>query len=73
MEGHDITLIAGNDVYYTYPVGDNYIQEIHYDLIESNMKLPLYKNTLMGNVKFTLTDGTVITVDLFPDRRFFPS
>ena len=71
VEGHDITLIAGNDVYYTYPVGDNYIQEIHYDLIESNMNLPLYKNTLMGNVKFTLTDGTVITVDLFPDRRFF--
>ncbi|NLX76377.1 MAG: D-alanyl-D-alanine carboxypeptidase [Clostridiaceae bacterium] len=72
VEGHDITLIAGNDVYYTYPVGDNYIQEIHYDLIESNMNLPLYKNTLMGNVKFTLTDGTVITVDLFPDREILP-
>jgi len=72
VEGHDITLISGSDVYYTYPVGDNYIQEIHYDLIESSMKLPLYKNTLMGNVKFTLTDGTVITVDLFPDREILP-
>lgn len=72
VEGHEVTLIAGNDVYYTYPVGDNYIQEIQYDLIESSMKLPLYKNTLMGNVKFTLTDGTVITVDLFPDREILP-
>lgn len=72
IEGHEVSLIAGNDVYYTYPVGDNYIQEIHYDLIESNMKLPLYKNTSLGNVKFTLTDGTVITVDLFPDKEILP-
>ncbi|ANW99413.1 D-alanyl-D-alanine carboxypeptidase [Thermoclostridium stercorarium subsp. thermolacticum DSM 2910] len=72
VEGHEVTLIAGSDVYYTYPVGDNYIQEIHYDLVEDNMKLPLYKNTLMGTVKFTLTDGTVITVDLFPDREILP-
>ena len=72
VEGHDITLISGSDVYYTYPVGDNYIQEIQYDLIESSMKLPLYRSTLMGNVKFTLTDGTIITVDLFPDREILP-
>lgn len=72
IEGHDISLISGSDVYYTYPVGDNYIQEIHYDLIESSMKLPLYKNTLLGNVKFILNDGTVITVDLFPDREILP-
>lgn len=72
IEGHDVTLISGSDVFYTYPVGDNYIQEIHYDLIESSQKLPLYKNTLLGNVKFTLTDGTVITVDLFPDREILP-
>ena len=72
VEGHEVTLVAGSDVYYTYPVGDNYIQQIQYDLIESSMKLPLYKNTLMGNVKFTLTDGTVITVDLFPDREILP-
>lgn len=72
VEGHEIALISGSDVYYTYPVGDNYIKEIQYDLIESSMKLPLYKNTLLGNVKFTLNDGTVITVDLFPDKEILP-
>ena len=69
IEGHEITLISNSDVYYTYPVGDNYIKEIQYDLIESSMKIPLYRNTLLGNVKFSLTDGTIITVDLFPDRE----
>ena len=72
IEGHEITLISNSDVYYTYPVGDNYIKEIQYDLIESSMKIPLYRNTLLGNVKFSLTDGTIITVDLFPDREILP-
>ncbi len=72
IEGHEVTLISNSDVYYTYPVGDNYIQKIQYDLIETSMKLPLYRNTLLGNVKFSLTDGTIITVDLFPDREILP-
>ena len=28
IEGHDISLVAGSDVYYTHPIGVNCIQEI---------------------------------------------
>lgn len=72
IEGHDVSLVAGSDVYYTYPLGLNYIQQVDVDLIESSKKLPLYKNTLMGNAKFTLVDGMVIAVDLFPDVEILP-
>jgi len=72
VEGHDISLVAGSDVYYTHPIGVNYIKENHFDPLTSAHKLPLYKNTLMGTIKFTLTDGTIIAVDLFPDREILP-
>jgi D-alanyl-D-alanine carboxypeptidase (penicillin-binding protein 5/6) len=72
IEGHDISLVAGSDVYYTHPIGVNYIQGNHFDPLTSAHKLPLYRNTLMGTIKFTLTDGTVIAVDLFPDREILP-
>lgn len=70
IEGHEVPLVVGSDVYYTYPVGDNYILEFKIEKVNENFKLPLYKNTLLGTAKFTLADGTVITVDLFPDRRY---
>ena len=72
IEGHEISLVVGNDVYYTYPVGENYILEFNIEPVEENFKLPIYKNTLLGTAKFTLVDGTVITVDLFPDREILP-
>src|SRR5690606_14149652 len=58
VENHVISLVAANDVYYTYPAGSNIIQEMRCDLVESNLKLPLYKNTVVGTAKFTLVDGT---------------
>jgi len=72
IEGHEISLVVGSDVYYTYPVGENYILEFNIEPVKENFKLPLYKNTLLGTAKFTLVDGTVITVDLFPDREILP-
>ncbi len=72
IEGHDISLLAGSDAYYTYPLGVSYIQSVDYNLIESSQKLPLYKNTLVGNVIFTLVDGTVIVVDLYPEVEILP-
>lgn len=72
IEGHEVPLVVGSDVYYTYPVGDNYILEFKIEKVNENFKLPLYKNTLLGTAKFTLADGTVITVDLFPDREILP-
>ncbi|NLG89326.1 MAG: D-alanyl-D-alanine carboxypeptidase [Clostridiaceae bacterium] len=72
IEGHEVSLIVGNDVYYTYPVGENYILEFKIETVEENFKLPIYKNTLLGTAQFTLVDGTVITVDLFPDREILP-
>lgn len=72
VEKHVISLVAANDVYYTYPIGSNIIQEMRCDPIETNLKLPLYKNTVVGTAKFTLVDGTIITVDLLPDREILP-
>lgn len=70
--GHDVVLVAGSDVYYTFPIGDNYIKQVDYDPIKSNQKLPLYKSTLLGNAKFTLSDGTIIAVDLYPEVEILP-
>lgn len=72
IEGHNVTLVSGSDVFYTYPLGVSYIQNVDYASVESNMKLPVYKNTVLGNVKFTLVDGTVIAVDLFPEVEILP-
>jgi D-alanyl-D-alanine carboxypeptidase (penicillin-binding protein 5/6) len=72
IEGHDISLVAGTDLYYTHPIGVNYIQETKFEPLESAHKIPLYKNTLMGTIKFTLTDSTVMAVDLFPDKEILP-
>lgn len=72
IEGHTINLVAGVDVYYTYPLGVSYIQNVEPSSIESNLKLPVYKNTVLGNVKFTLVDGTVIAVDLYPEVEILP-
>lgn len=70
---YNITLVAGSDVYYTYPLGVSYIQNVEYFTPdESSMKLPVYKNTVLGNVKFTLVDGTAIAVDLFPEVEILP-
>lgn len=72
VENQVISLVAANDVYYTYPSGSNIIQEMRCDPVEANLKLPLYKNTVVGTAKFTLIDGTVIAVDLLPDREILP-
>lgn len=72
IEGRNIALVAGSDVYYTYPAGVSYIQSLDFELIQSSLKVPLYKNTSVGNAKFTLVDGTVITVDLFPEVEILP-
>ena len=72
IEEHTINLVAGADVYYTYPLGVSYIQNVEYNSVESSLKLPVYKNTVLGNVKFTLVDGTVIAVDLFPEVEILP-
>jgi D-alanyl-D-alanine carboxypeptidase (penicillin-binding protein 5/6) len=72
IEEHTINLVAGADVYYTYPLGVSYIQNVEYKSVESSLKLPVYKNTVLGNVKFTLVDGTVIAVDLFPEVEILP-
>jgi D-alanyl-D-alanine carboxypeptidase/D-alanyl-D-alanine carboxypeptidase (penicillin-binding protein 5/6) len=72
IEEHNITLVAGSDVYYTYPLGVSYIQNVDYASIESSMELPVYKNTVLGNVKFTLVDGTVIAVDLYSEIEILP-
>lgn len=72
IEGHTLNLVAGADVYYTYPLGVSYIQNVAPSSIESNLKLPVYKNTVLGNVKFTLVDGTVITVDLYSEVEILP-
>jgi len=72
VENHVISLVAANEVYYTYPSGSNIIQEMRCDPVEANLKLPLYKNTVVGTAKFTLIDGTVIAVDLLPDREILP-
>jgi len=71
VEGKDINLISINDVYYTYPIGDNYIKSIEFR-IKDNINLPVLKDHILGSVRYLLKDGTVIDIDLYPDREILP-
>lgn len=68
VENIDVNLISKMDVYYTYPIGESYIQTITFTP-NANLKLPLNTDTVAGVIKYILKDGTAIDVNLYPDRE----
>lgn len=67
-----INLISINDVYYTFPIGDNYIKKVNF-VLDKKLKLPIMKDQKAGVARYTLKDDTVIDVSLYSDKDIFPS
>jgi D-alanyl-D-alanine carboxypeptidase (penicillin-binding protein 5/6) len=71
VDNREINLISINDVYYTHPVGENYIKSFECE-ISSELKLPIKKDQVVGTAKYILNDETVISINLYPDTEINP-
>mgnify|MGYP000274205519 CR=1 FL=1 len=67
-----IDLISPVDVYYTYPVGEDYIKDFDFKTKE-NIELPVLKTEVVGVMKYILKDDTEISVDLYPAINVYSS
>ncbi|PYG88529.1 D-alanyl-D-alanine carboxypeptidase/D-alanyl-D-alanine carboxypeptidase (penicillin-binding protein 5/6) [Ruminiclostridium sufflavum DSM 19573] len=67
VEDVNINLISKIDVTYTYPLGDSFIKNISFSMSEK-LKLPINTDTIAGILNYTLSDGTLIDVNLYPDK-----
>jgi len=67
VEESDVNLISKMDVYYTYPIGDSYIESISF-IANEKLKLPISTDIVAGVLNYTLKDGTVIEVNLYSDK-----
>lgn len=63
VEGADISLISGNDVFYVHPAGDSYIKSFDTSV---DLQPPISTSKLAGNARYTLNDDTIIDVGLYP-------
>ena len=72
IDNQSINLVPVVDVQYIYPKGQSFIKEIKPNIDESKLKPPITKNTVVGMMTYTLMDGTVINVELYPDREILP-
>lgn len=67
-----IDLISPIDVYYTFPVGEDYIKAI--DLkVKQGIELPVLKTEIVGAMKYILKDDTEINIDLYPAVNVYSS
>lgn len=67
----EINLISINDVYYTFPIGEDYVSNVEIN-ITKDLNLPILKSRVIGIARYTLKDGTVINVNLYPDTDVYP-
>lgn len=71
VAGRNINLISLDDVYYTYPRGENYIKSVEFK-VSGDIRLPLTKGQPLGKTRYILKDDTAIDVDLYSDVEIFP-
>ncbi|WP_010248453.1 D-alanyl-D-alanine carboxypeptidase family protein [Acetivibrio cellulolyticus] len=67
-----IDLISPIDVYYTFPIGEDYIKAIDLKLKEG-IELPVLKTEVAGTMKYILKDNTEIGIDLYPAANVYSS
>lgn len=61
-----VNLISLSDVYYTHPIGEDYIKSLAINTVEG-LTPPITRDTVIGTAKYVLNDNTVIDVNLYPD------
>ncbi len=67
-----IDLISPIDVYYTFPIGEDYIKDFEFK-IKGNIELPVLKTQIVGAMKYVLKDDTEISIDLYPSVNVYSS
>jgi len=66
--GVEVNLISRNDIYYTHPIGENYIKSLEFKIAE-NLNPPITRDRIIGTARYILNDDTIIDVNLYPDRE----
>ncbi len=69
FEGTEVKLISQNDIMYVHPIGESYIQE--FDAI-ADLKPPLKRTVPAGNATYVLSDGTEVSISLYPESEIVP-
>lgn len=67
-----IDLISPIDVYYTFPIGEDYIKDFDFKT-KGNIELPVLKTEIVGGMKYILNDDTEISIDLYPSDNVYSS
>jgi D-alanyl-D-alanine carboxypeptidase (penicillin-binding protein 5/6) len=67
----EINLISISDIYYTYPIGEDYVSNVEIN-VNKDLSLPILKSRVIGLARYTLKDGTVIDINLYPDTDVYP-
>lgn len=68
---NEVNLICPDNIYYTFPIGMNYIKSVNIEVME-NIKLPVTKKQILGTATYVLMDDTVISVELHSDTDIYP-
>lgn len=71
-EDQTVDLISPIDVFYTFPMGEDYIKDIDIRT-KDDIELPVLKTEIVGAVKYILNDDTEINVDLYPAINVYSS
>ncbi|NLC83535.1 MAG: D-alanyl-D-alanine carboxypeptidase [Ruminococcaceae bacterium] len=69
LDGETFGLIYQKDVQYVHPIGDHYIKPPAVYKSYGPYSRPIQNTMVVGQVVFELVDGTLITVDVVPDRQ----
>ena len=76
IEGKNVGLINIYDVYYTFPIGDNYIKSVEVNVdntyTSNKLNIPIMKDQIIGKAKYTLKDNTIIDINLYPEVEVYP-
>jgi len=71
VDGKQVNLVSQNDVYYTFPIGENYIKNYEVN-ITKELVPPIKKSLSAGIARYVLNDNTVIDINLYPDVDIYP-
>jgi D-alanyl-D-alanine carboxypeptidase (penicillin-binding protein 5/6) len=66
----EVNMISLNDIYYTYPIGENYIKSLEFTEAK-DLSLPITKSRIIGTARYVLKDNSIIDVNLYPDIEIF--
>ena len=69
LDGETFGLLYQQNVQYVHPIGDHYIKPPAVYKSYGPYNRPIQSTMVVGQVVFELIDGTLITVDVVPDRQ----